>query len=372
MEEEKKVIELNPLSKWKRILLSLGDFFICFIISFALFNLAVFPLAKLICHTEDRSNQVQKLEEQANDLLINSGIIVKSVGDSFEEHVNYTFKVFLSYYAFNEETPSETYPRYGHKIENEVIRTYFINIKGDESNYIYYFKEVNIDGMFSIGDTADSITLLSDYKTLLSTELLEVTDEENYSTAMTNFRDHVFARLFYLKVYKDIQSNDFVKDGVSYNALLNKGKKIMESLQWVASISVIIAIILAWSIVYLIYPLINGYRRTMTMSILKADKLKTGALSFIDRKNVLLQSFYYFLLALSPSIILPVLYFGISYSFNLPLLFILSVISLLLAFVSLFVILFNQYNRSGSDLLTFTVVVPTSEIDRIYREQNNG
>ena len=372
MEEEQKVFELHPLSKWKRILLSLGDYFIAFILSFALFNLAIFPLGKVICHTEDKNDQVEVLEDKANKVLIDSGIIFESGGVEFEDHVNYTFKVFLSYYCFDNENPTESYPQYGHKIENEVIRTYYINIKDNEALYLSYFNEHNMDGMFTIGDTASSVVLKEEYKELLSAELLEVTDESKYSTLMKNFRDHVFARLFYLDVYKDIQKNDLVKDGVSYNKCLQQVKDIMISLQWVVTGSALISVVLSWSIVYLIYPLINRSRRTMTMSIMKLDKLKIGNMDYINRKNVVLQSFYYFLLALSPLIILPVLYFGFAYTFNLPLIFILSALSLILAIVSLFFILFNQYNRSGSDLLTFTVVVPTSELDELYRVKLNG
>ena len=132
MEEEKKVFELHPLSKWKRILLSLGDYFIAFILSFALFNLVVFPLAKVICKTQDKNYQAEKLEEKANKLLIDYGIIFESAGDTFEEHVDYTFKVFLSYYAFDEETVDKNYSQYGHKENNEVIRNYFVKYKNDE------------------------------------------------------------------------------------------------------------------------------------------------------------------------------------------------------------------------------------------------
>ncbi len=55
MEEEvteQKFIDIHPLSKWKRLLVFLGDYFIAFIASFILFNLVVFPSAKIICDTE--------------------------------------------------------------------------------------------------------------------------------------------------------------------------------------------------------------------------------------------------------------------------------------------------------------------------------
>ena len=374
MEEEnsKKVFELVPLGKWKRILLFLGDFFINFILAFILFNLTVFPLAKWICNTQAKNEEAAETEVIANNLLSSSGIIFNETSEtSFEQNVNYTFKVFLSYYVFDEENPSADHPQYGHKIQNEVIRTYYINIKGQEDTYLSLFNEVNFDGLFTVGATANDVVMKDEYKVLLSNELLEVTDESKYSTNMLKARDHVFARLFYLDVYKDILKNDFVKDGVSYNACMQKIKNIMTSLQWVVTVSAIIAAILSWAVIYLIWPLVNSSHRTITMSIMKQDKLQIKNLHMIDRGNVAIQSFYYFLLSLPVVIFMPMLYFGVAYTFNLPLLFILTVISIGLAIASLFFVLFNQYNRSGSDILTYTVVVPTSELDNLYRLQNN-
>jgi hypothetical protein len=76
---------------------------------------------------------------------------------------------------------------------------------------------------------------------------------------------------------------------------------------------------------------------------------------------------------MSTSLFLPVLYFGMSYTFNLPLLFFLTLVSLLLAFISGMFIFFNEYNRSGADILTNIVLLPDSEIDMMYRvEVNDG
>ena len=343
MEENNKVFTLQPLSKWKRILLSLGDYFITFILSFVLFNLAVFPLAKVICNTSAKNNEATVMETKADALLIDNGILLRKEGNSkFEDHVNYTFKCFLSYYAFDEENPSSTYPEYGHKEQNEVIKHYFVAIKSNVDKYLSAFNEANVDGLFTIGNTENSIALKNEYKTLLSNELLEITDESQYSRNMLNFRDHIFARLFYLNVYQDIADNDFVSGDESYLTYMNRVKEI------------------------------NKERRTITMSIMKLDKLKMNTFYFIDKKNVLTQSFYYLLLAVSSVIVMPMLFFGVAYSFNLPILFPLSVISLLLAVASLIATLLNQYNRSGSDILTFTVIVPTSELDEMYRVKNNG
>lgn len=376
MEEEnkQKVIELKPLSKWKRFLLFLGDYFLAFILSFILFNLAVFPLAKIICDTQKQNEEASRLENSALVMLNDAGFIhMPNDSSSFESSVNYTFKAFLSYYAFDEETPDTTYPQFGHKIENEVIRHYYENVIKSTEQYIIDFKEVNVDNMFDIGDSVDSIVLKSDYKVMLANELLEVVDPDNYSLAMTNFRDNVFARLFYLKVYAHIQENDYVKDGVSYNSLLQQATDIRTSLNWVASVSTIISITISWGLLFVLYPLINKEKRTITMSAMQLTKLHYKSLSQIDNGIVMIQSFYHFVILLSSLVFLPILFFGIGYSFNLPLIFILSVISLGLIIASGFFIIFNEHNRSGSDIITNTVLVPTSEIDRLYIERlENG
>lgn len=370
MEENKEnIIELKPLNKWKRFLVFFGDYFIMFILSFILFNLAVFPLAKIICDTQNKSEKAEQLEQTALKLLKDDHYLYSpSEFSSFEDSVNYSFKVFLSYYAFDETSPDNQNLQFGHKEENEFIRNYYQNVIKDASLYLMDFKEVNReDEMFIIGEEIMSIALKSDYKNMLANELLEVKDESKYSKAMTNFRDHVFAKLYYLHVYQHIIDNDYVKNDVSFNKLLNEARDIMKSLQWVASASSLISIILSWGVVFILYPLINKENRTPTMSAMRLSKLHYKSLGPIDKKSVLIQSFYHLVFSVSGSLFMPILFFGLAYSFNLPLLFIFSVISVSLALASGLFIFFNEYNRSGSDILTNIVLVPNSEIDNMYK-----
>ena len=374
-EKEQNIIELKPLSKWKRLLVFLGDYFVTFIFAFILFNLAVFPLSKIMFDTQKRSEKADYLEQQALNMLREDKYLYsKTEASSFEERVNYTFKVFLSYYAFDEVEVDENNKQYGHKEDNEVIRNYYLNVIKDESLYIKDFKEVNAkDEMFTIGETAYDIALKNDYKNQLANELLEVKDETKYSLMMTNFRDHVFARLFYIHVYNHITENDYVKNGHSFNDYLKEMKDIMKSLQWVATGASLVSIAFAWGISYLLYPLVNKEKRTITMSAMRLSKLNHKQLSIIENKNILVQSFYHLVFSLSASLFMPILFFGLAYSFNLPLLFILSMISLVLIIASGVFIIFNEHNRSLSDILTNVVLLPTSEIDNMYRESlENG
>ena len=377
MEEENKesIIELKPLSKWKRFLIFFGDYFIMFIVSFVLFNLAVFPLAKIICDTQTRSEKANDLEQSALNVLREDGYLYSPREmASFEDSVNYTFKVFLSYYAFDEESPDQNHKQYGHKEENEVVRNYYQNVIKDTALYLNDFKEVNrADDMFVVGNDVMSIALKSDYKVALANELLEVTDEDKYSVMMTNFRDHVFAKLYYLHVYSHIIEHDYVRGNESFNDYINQAKDIMKSLQWVASGSALISVALSWGVVFILYPLINKENRTITMSAMHVTKLHYKSLAPIDKKCVLIQSFYHFVFSMSASLFMPILFFGLAYSFNLPLLFVLTAISVGMAIISGIFIFINEHNRSASDILTNVVLVPNGELDNMYREQlENG
>ena len=373
MEEDKRVINVNPLSKWKRFLMFLGDFGITFILAFTIFNLVSYPLAKIIMTSDKDVDKVDNLSNEATKMLIDSKIIFEDKSSyDLENHVHYTFKVFLSYYAFDELEPDINNPQYGHKEENEVIRHYFVDIKNDENAYYDNFIAVNEkDEMFIIDKEAKSIMMKTEYRELLSLELLEK-EEADYSTLMTNFRDNVFSQLFFKYVYIDIQNNDFVKDGVSYNGLLSQISKIQKKLQWIASITAIITTILCWSAVYLIYPLINEEKRTPTMSIMRISKLDFRRMMTVTRGKVILESFYYLIYTLGFSIFLPSVYFGVAYCFNLPMLFVISVVSFSLMLVSLIFMLFNQYNRSITDFIVSNVLLPTSELDALYRSDDSG
>ena len=227
--------------------------------------------------------------------------------------------------------------------------------------------------MFDIGDTIDSIVLKADYKNLLKNELIEQADEDKYSQAMINFRDNVFARLFYIHVYNHITENDYVKDGNSFNSYMNQSETILKNLQWIPAVSSIISIALTWSIAFVLIPLVNKENRTITMMAMGVSKLHYKSLGPIDAKSVLIQSFYHFVAILSSTVFLPFAYFGLAYCFNLPLLFILSTISFALLLVSGAFIIFNQYNRSGTDIISDIVLVPTSQLDSLYMENiNNG
>ena len=374
MEENKtkqRIIDIKPVTKWKRILIFLGDFFITFLLGLILYNVAGFPLTNVITGASEKSKLSETKLQESTDMLIESGFLyyapeVENKPKTFENAVAYTFDVFISYYLYDVETPLQTNPQLGHKIENEVIRTYYINHKKDPAKYLEIWTTENkIDNFFNVGDSIDSIAIKPEFKESLKLQFEEKKDGK-YSEQLTLIKDNIFGRLFYLGVYLDIETNDLIIGEKSYKTLLNQVKTINKELDWAVSVGAIIVAFVSSSIVYLIFPLIHKENRTPTMHILKIDKLNIFNLNYVKKKNVLLGYILNFILSLGGVLFYPVMQFGIAYCFNLPLLFVFLLISVALMLISCGIIIFNQYNRSGSDLLSFSVLVPTSELDKMY------
>ena len=100
---------------------------------------------------------------------------------------------------------------------------------------------------------------------------------------------------------------------------------------------------------------------------MRVDKIDFRRFTDTKRSTVIVQSIYSLILCSSQLLFLPILYFGIAYCFNLPMLFILLVISVVMMLTFMMFIFFNEFNRSGSDVLTYTVVIPTEELDNLYK-----
>ena len=369
VENKERVIELHPLGKGKRILAFLADFFIAFIFSFILFNLATFPLAKLAFNTEGKAKEITNSERAANDVLINSKLLFPDVEktNDFVEYVNYTFKVFLSYYAFDEVDIDKNNPQFGHKEENEVIRHYMVEMKNDETGYLEAFKKENTDNYFEIGESIYDISLKAEYKNAFANELLEVKEDDKYSTSMVNVRDHLFARLYYLNVYNDIVKNDLVVEGVSFNECMKRVSSLNNELAWIASGTSMFTVFISVTIFYLVIPLIQKERKTIGLMMMRIYRVNQKSFAFQSRVETLLQWLYQFIYNLSYGLFLPVLFFGVAYCFALPVLAQFFILSSSIMIVSFVAIMFSQYNRSISDVLTQSVLIPSEEMDNLYK-----
>ena len=100
---------------------------------------------------------------------------------------------------------------------------------------------------------------------------------------------------------------------------------------------------------------------------MKVDRIGFKNLVPISKGEVALTSAYHFLFDLPGIMFLSLSYTTLIFSFNVPLLPILSILGTFSALVSLFFILFNPFNRSLIDIFSQTVMVSTDEVDGIIK-----
>ena len=369
-----KTIEVNihPVSKWRRILLYLGDMLIVFILSFAILNIAVVPIASAFIKTN--SDKAYEAEKARDDILYEYKLLFyKDNTDykkyDYDQNLKYTFNRFLAFYVFsNEESINPDYPEYAHFQENEIIYTYYHNIRNDDITYYDLFSKLNKEkNYFDV--SSNSVTLKQPIKDELIVfykpgESLGKKGEEYYN----NLSD-IFAALYGV-VTQDIYDKDLV------DSAGNSFVKCQQIIAHVASdyyktiaICSIIAYTISALLVHLLYPLINKSGHTPTSSIMKMDRLDFVHLQPLNKAEVALSSIYSILLDLPCIMFVPLSYTTFIYSLKVPALPILSIISFVIVLISLFIIIFNDFNRSGIDLLSRTVMIPTEEVDGIIKAQ---
>ena len=67
---QNKELNIKVISKWKRILINLGDFFINFILAFLIFNVAVTPVGKVFTDYNTKSKQFETCETLKTDIFL--------------------------------------------------------------------------------------------------------------------------------------------------------------------------------------------------------------------------------------------------------------------------------------------------------------
>ena len=136
---EKNAVDIEPLKKGKRILVFLADFFLVYIITFLLFNVAVAPIGKLITSFDKKDEVYSEAQDELYNHYFQSKVLLKD--SSFESYdvtagLEYTFNCWLSYYVLDaEESINPSFPQYGHKLENENVYHFYNDIRNNNQSY---------------------------------------------------------------------------------------------------------------------------------------------------------------------------------------------------------------------------------------------
>ncbi len=368
--EEKKVINILPLNKGRRILVSMADFFMTFMLSFLLLVIACLPLGKVMTNYKAKNVQYSENLDLRGEILIGNKIMFNSYDtdiSALEYHIDFTSDCFLSYYAIDEAEPANVkYDQFGHKSENQVFHTYFIDIRGESDLFCSLFDIYNSkDQYFERAGT--TIILKAEVKDQIRPHFFKNESiSEVGSKYLSNLKNNIFFPM-YSEIMASINKNDLVYNSHSYNQVQKQIKGFEKYVYNLVQYTSIAATVLSASILYLLIPMVNKSRKTVGMMILKTERVNIRSLNHLRRREVILSFVYELFLVFLISFFIPMTTLSFIEMFKIQLLFILGIFSILMMLANLIFILVDKYNRSMFDRFQGIVNLTTAELDDVYR-----
>lgn len=362
--ENNQTIDIHPITRGKRMLVFLGDFFICLILNFVLMTI-VQPLMSLATNLNGREEAAIQAEHKRDDILYSNNLLYfenETTKYDYNKNLDYTYQRFLSYYVFVEENPSDVKSsNFGHQQDNEIFAQYYVNIRSDSATYN---NVLSSSKYFDISEGTKS--LKNEYKDQLTHffikgDELSESGQEYYDDLIQDFLGE------YALLIKDIYKND-LSDGVnSFNACQKEIDAYTSYSDWIYIISDLISFIFAWAITFILFPLIFENGKTLTMRIMHIERVGFNNLYVLRKGETVMMAFYQLPLSLIGMIVPPLAFIPFYYIFNLPLLIPLSLVSILFIITTFIALLVDKFRRSGSDLLSRSVLISEDDFNAIVQ-----
>lgn len=366
--EKTKVVDIQPITKGRRVLVFLADFFLVFILSFLFFNAMVMPISSAILNRNEKIKESDNAAKMQFDILYAEKVMRHENGDDiyqYNDNVKHTMNCYLSYYSFEESDVLEEHPQYGHQEENEVIRHYFADIKDNLSIYLITLQSFNSNyDYFNI--EGQNITLKDEVKTNIKLSFFSPKDmSKEGKTMLTNLQSGFMD--FYASVFKDIKQYDLTSGGNSYL----KNQAIVDSIQsffgWHFALASIASYVLSVAVYHLLIPLINKDNRSLAMMMMRVSRIGTNNIYLLSKVENLLQAIYMLVFNVAVIFFMPMTYMAFTYLFSIPLLPGLLFIGLFIDLISLIFILATPLNQTLCDVLSRSVIIKNDDLDEIYR-----
>ena len=173
----------------------------------------------------------------------------------------------------------------------------------------------------------------------------------------------------YADVFKDIGRNDLIHNGNSYLANKRIVKDSEVYLQWQLVISSLLSYLLSIIIYFAIIPLFIPDGRTLAMLMMRLARIGTNNLYLLNKGENAINAIYMLAFNLPVAFFMPMTYVAFTYLFNIPVLFPLLIIGLVLALASFIMLLASSYNRTICDYLSHSVIIKNDDLDEIYRSK---
>lgn len=363
-------IEIHPLSKWRRILTFLADYFLSFILGFLFLNLVISPIFSFATKANVRGEQMRTAQADRESVLYGNKLLFYEndieTNKNYSANLKYTFDRFLSYYVLDEQINN-----YGPVIENEIFYHFYVDIRNNKEVMIDNYNKQNTGyGYFILDETkTTSFLLKDDIKEEL--HLYFVYKDEELSAKGKTYLDDLanFFTIIYKAMLDDIGENDLTYQNISYIEKQNEYQNLVNYDHWIMTTCMLLSYLPAWAIIHLVIPLVNKTGKTIGMMILKAERVDYKHLSTFKKGDIALTSSYFFFLDLSYIFFLPLSFSssGFIYVLSLPLIPLFSLLSLVLVIISFIILMINSFNRSLSDLTSQSILVNQDDLDAIYR-----
>ena len=355
--KEENVIEIHPLSKGKRAILFLADFFISFIFSIFFFSLAILPLGKVIISYDSLSQKTSEALSIRNEILFENNLLfynedLQNSKRDFDACNTYTFDRYVSFLlGINND-------------KYDVFNNYYVDILHDENTYNNLFEN-------KFFETKNS--LKTDYFQAFL-PFFDENDEpaERQKEMLTEFQNE-----FYLPAYATIISlintNDLTATigGVNYSFIdeQNIALEVENIYRILVTSSVLISYFISFIICFILVPFINKNGKTIGMLILSIERVNFDHLKLLKKWDKLVVAVFNFALNAGQILFIPMMSVNFNYIFSLPSIFAIFIISILLVVASSITLLFTNFNQTLFDILSRTFCLKTEALDEIYRKK---
>ena len=352
-------IDIHPLSKGRRVLCFLADYFLVFIIALLLFHVAAYPLGGIITKSTERyetylsASRNRDLVLAGNKLLFYEKESEAYETSRFGENLGYTCKQLVSYYVLDNQQLQEY----------DVFRTYYFSLR---------FEAVDLSNVYRKYGTSfftfdGGIALKDEYKEefyplFRAGDEISSVGQKHYEA----FRDGFFLKT-YSEMLEDIEKNDLVYEGHSYKALQKEVTDYNRYCDVLILACDLIAYVIAVSIVALFFPLASSRRKTLSMLFLRYSRVEIKDFQIFSQAKVPLLFIYMLAFCASCLMFIPWGAVGFNELFSLPMLFPLSLVGLALSLGALAFTLFDEFGRGLSDKLTFSLLVDETAYGEICR-----
>lgn len=355
--KEENVIEIHPLSKGKRALLFLADFFISFMFSIFFFSLAVLPLGKVIISYDSLSQKTSDSLKIRNEILFGNDLLfydenLQNSKRDFDACNAYTFDRYVSFLL---GINSDKY---------DVFNNYYVDILHDENTYNNLFENKYFESKNS---------LKTDYFEAFLTFFDEKDEPNNRQIQMLNDFQNQFYLPAYASIISSINTNDLTLEinGVSYSYIAQQNIALeSENIYRILVTScVLISYFISFIICFILVPFINKNGKTIGMLILSIERVNFDHLKLLKKWDKLVVAVFNFALNAGQILFIPMMTVNFNYIFSLPTIFTIFIISILLIIVSSITLLFTNFNQTLFDILSRSFCLKTEALDEIYRKK---